>query len=237
MKHLAIALALILSMGACAPPRSVERPAATVIVEGQGLSPAYGIVGWSGTGWYIAGNDSASVVLTAGHVCLGAEDLSLAFYTAGGVRDAFVVHDDDDDDLCLLLVDGPAPAILPLSPRPARAASDDWPGDVVRYRGYPGGVLGEYDGLVVGVGDDGELHVSVDGFYGASGSAIVLDGRVVGVLVRGHMGLGPAGSVYATGLDALRDARDVALRVLRDLGTAPIATVRGAVYGSVTGHR
>jgi hypothetical protein len=164
-------------------------------------------------------------------VCLGAEDLSLAFYTADGVRDAFVVHDDDLNDLCLLLVDGPAPAVLPLSPRPARD------GDVVRYRGYPGGVLGEYDGRVVEVGDDGELHVSVDGFYGASGSAITLDGRVVGVLVRGHMGLGPAGSVYATGLDALRGARDVALRVLRDLGNAPIATVRGAVYGSVTGHR
>lgn len=105
------------------------------------------------------------------------------------------------------------------------------------YRGYPGGTLGFYRGDVVQVDRAGNILVSIAGFYGASGSAVVRDGRAVGVLVAGHMDHGPAGAIVATGLGDLRVAKAEAEAVLDRLESAPLETVLEAVRGSIMGDR
>lgn len=233
-RAIAFLLCLVAATAACAHARPGPEPAATVMVEGVGVSEIHGAAGWSGTGWYVAGDESASVVLTAGHVCMGeAESFGLTVYSADG-REAYVVWDRDRGtayDLCLLLVDGPAPGVLRL------ADAEPEPGERVSYRGYPGGVLTVQHGEVLGRVDEGTV-VAIDGWYGASGSAITRDrdGRVVGVLVAGFMNHGPVGTVIATGLGPLREARAAALEVLGRLRRAPVATVRGAVAESVRGR-
>lgn len=182
-------------------------------------------LGWRATGFYFATKGEYSVVATAGHVCKDSDAELLGIpkpvYQIDG-HDAYVIYDHDvapEDDVCLLLVEARAPAVLSPGEQPDE-------GDEILYVGYPNGTRGTYRGLVEQVTDGGTL-LSIPGYFGASGSAIVDSrGYVVGILSMGDMEF--PHHVYATTLDAVKRARAYADAFLRRLHVKPLDTLRDA---------
>ncbi len=197
IKRWLVALGIGLTAACSASPPPVNKPAATVEVEMVWV----GVGDGSATAWYIAGNEHFGVVATAGHVC---EDFFVYTLSDGNVA-LPVGYDHDEaetDDVCLLFTLAPAPAVLELATTPAKV------GDQVDYYGYPSGERAHFYGEVSAINDDGSVVVSIPGYYGASGSAIVRDGRVVGLLNTGHVDFGNL--ITATGLEALKKAKAAA---------------------------
>lgn len=153
--------------------------------------PVWGGEGYA-TGWYIASDSERSVIATAGHVC----DPGLVYEVSQVVslddnyeaveEEAYAFYDIDEapsTDVCLLVVNHPAPAVLPIAEVEPTA---DAP---VHYTGYPSGTRGSYTGTVENVNPEtGTILLNIPGFFGASGSAVLNgDGEVVGVLSMGDM--------------------------------------------------
>lgn len=186
-----VLVALIAALAGCRPPPPavpgwdlMHQGTVTIELDGD----------FHGTGWYAArAPGDTSFVVTAGHVC---DD---GLITAGGKIAIPVVDLDSEgpeEDVCVLWVLGTPPAVLPLGEDPS-------PGDVVWYHGYPAGRPSTYTGVVESA-DPGGVAVSMPGFFGASGSAVLSRGRVVGILVQGNMRF--TNQVYLTPVSAVRRA-------------------------------
>lgn len=188
---------LALFMGCQVAGRTVEAPKAvqprdaTVFIHMTDPDPIFGGEGYA-TGWYIASDSERSVIATAGHVC----DAGLVYGVSQVVsleddyeaveEEAYAFYDIDEapsTDVCLLVVNHPAPAVLPIAEVEPTA---DAP---VHYTGYPSGTRGSYTGTVENVNPEtGTILLNIPGFFGASGSAVLNgDGEVVGVLSMGDM--------------------------------------------------
>lgn len=206
-------------LGGCVPAQSASMLSreATVEVEAVGITP-YGIAGWSGTGWYIASNERYGVLATAGHVC-GGSSISTLYTTSAG-ETAQVIYDHDvqgTDDVCLMLVPSPG--------RVLRIGGVPDVGDAVVYTGYPDGVIGTYHGEVSGVDPDGQVLVSIAGYGGSSGAAVLdnTTGDVVGMLVMGDYRF--THHVWLVGTASLYRAQQYARDFLYRLRVDPWATV------------
>lgn len=207
------ALTLLLLLAGCgafpkaaAAPVPVEPRDATVFIHISGeYSEGYA------TGWYIATNDEYAVVATAGHVCDAGETYAISagparfevFPDLAQERQAYPFYDHDDppvDDVCLLVVPGRAPAVLPVAHEyPA-------PGSAVGYTGWPSGTRGSYTGTVEQVENDGVILLNIPSYFGASGSAVVnADGQVVGILSMGDMRF--TNHTWVSGTDAVGRAK------------------------------
>lgn len=181
---------LVASCIGCALPKKVAAPTvtdvrrATVLVEAE-----LGEDSWSGTGWYVYTDGAHSLVVTAGHVCEeGAkytiEDYSGEHFAAIVLVDSDNTNDPEPSDTCVLVSGSeqspnPAPYTLRLG------ASDglDY-GDRLFYVGFPGSQIAIVDGMYAGRDERPRLVMSVWGYFGASGSAVLgPDGTVVGMLV------------------------------------------------------
>lgn len=190
----------------------------------------FGALRWTGTGFYFSTQGAYSVVATAGHVCQGTEALELGLpkptYMVGDLP-GYVIYDHDnapEDDICLLLVEAPAQVVL-------TPADDVDVGQRVFYVGYPNGTRGTYEGLVERVDSESGSLVSIPGYFGASGSAMLdNNGRVVGVVSMGDMEF--THHIYVTTLDAVKDAHEFALRFLRYLHAKPLEALRSVGLAS-----
>lgn len=173
MRYLLVAL--LTFMVCCARPEP-QRPVADLTIAHTAtvyiVHDAGELGAFAGTGWFV----DDYLVVTAGHVCMGPGTLKMAL-TSGAQYDATVVGALEHPDVCLLRVAAPAPAKLTLAKEtPTTLGTRVW------YVGYPSHKLALHDGRVAE--EDGDyLVVSIDAWFGASGSALLNErGEVVGLL-------------------------------------------------------
>lgn len=203
---------MVASCVACALPKHAEAPSlqgkatqarkATVFVAVESDEEA-----WTGTGWYVYTDGSRSLVVTAGHVCEGGAAFEIEEFGGDTFPATLVVVSDEVDDTCVLSVAHKAPTTLSLG------TSDDLGyGDSLIYVGYPAGQIAVVTGAYAGRDERPRLIMSVWGYFGASGSAVLgPDGKVVGMLVA----LNP--------------------RFPQTTFAVPVETVRGYVVQALTG--
>lgn len=176
--------AVVASCVACALPKHTAAPSlqdkatrareATVFVVAELDGDA-----WSGTGWYVYTNGSRSLVVTAGHVCEEGATFEVEEFGGDTFPATLVVVSGEVDDTCVLSVAHKAPTTLSLG------TSDDLDyGDSLVYVGFPASQIAVVTGVYAGRDDRPRLIMSVWGYFGASGSAVLgPDGKVVGMLV------------------------------------------------------
>lgn len=230
-----VAAALLFGCAANEPRRPnfaavTEVNAAAVVAVGDNA-----ILGnWTGTGWYIATDGNNSVIATAGHVCAARGDLISGFATvvlavySTEEADAYQIydHDTDPDDVCLLYSPVAAPDVI-------RIGADPNSGDPVSYVGYPNGMLGAFNGTLIGQEEtQGFLIASIPAYYGASGSAVLNErGEAIGLLSKGDMEF--TNRAWLVPTERLRAARDYANAFLRRLRDQPFQTSRGVLVGDI----
>lgn len=208
MQRLLLALALVVGLTSCVRP-AAKYPAPAdaaraykATVEIVVRTPLGGI---RGTGWFL----EDGVVVTAGHVCLPGA-MSVTLYD-GSEHVAKIEYVSPISDVCVLSTTADAPEHFSLA---RQRAADMVFGTPVWYVGYPSGVLALGEGRVSGLTKDGNLAVSVPGWFGASGSALLDEhGDVVGVL--SALGTGNGFVILFVPVEALDEAlgaaRDPAL--------------------------
>jgi S1-C subfamily serine protease len=170
VKRLGLVLSILLA--GCFYPKVTPMERVANATEQVVVTGVFG--GGTATAWWY----EDGVAVTAGHVCAMEND---ALYEVGGRR-AWVIASDFDRDVCVLGVEGEAPAVLRLATDPLTA------GESVTYAGYPQGawVVSEGRGSECEAQDDfgrPSACVTLPATWGSSGSAVVdASGRVVGLI-------------------------------------------------------
>lgn len=221
-----LVLSLLCSCYAPGPqhPTPAERDA-IVLITATNYETGW-VRSWKGTGTYIASVRGSGIVVTAGHVCDGNPIATMYQDETGALLTPIYDHDTDADDVCLLVANGPAPAVIRVG------TTSPVYGDDVSYAGYPDGIRGTYRGIAEGTEADGRILVSIPVYFGASGS-VLLDrsGEAVGVMSTGDMRFQAHARFIGTA--ALYRAYRFGLDYLAELYSNPWGTVTNSLVGNI----